>query len=82
MPISALRPNAFRLAGEIADGAISWVCPLPYLRDVAVPALKQGAAKVGDIDDVFDDTWSLSYTERMCVRIVFVDTPSRSPTSP
>jgi len=42
---SALRPNGFRLCGELADGAISWVCPLPYLRDVAVPAIQEGAAK-------------------------------------
>lgn len=41
---SALRPKSFELCGELADGAISWVCPLPYLRDVAVPALKQSAA--------------------------------------
>jgi F420-dependent oxidoreductase-like protein len=44
---SALRPNSFRLCGELADGAISWVCPLPYLRDVALPAIKEGAARVG-----------------------------------
>ena len=42
--ISALRPGAYRLAGRIADGAIAWVCPLPYLRDQAVPALRAGAA--------------------------------------
>jgi F420-dependent oxidoreductase-like protein len=40
---SALRPNAFRLCGELTDGAISWMCPLPYLRDVAAPALEGGA---------------------------------------
>jgi F420-dependent oxidoreductase-like protein len=44
---SALRPNGFRVCGELADGAISWVCPLPYLRDVAVPAIKEGAARAG-----------------------------------
>lgn len=44
---SALRANGFRLCGELADGAISWVCPLPYLRDVAVPAIREGAAKAG-----------------------------------
>lgn len=44
---SALRPNGFKVCGELADGAISWVCPLPYLRDVAIPALKEGAAKAG-----------------------------------
>ena len=44
---SALRPNGFKLCGELADGAISWVCPLPYLRDVALPAMQAGAAKAG-----------------------------------
>jgi len=44
---SALRPNGFRVCGELADGAISWVCPLPYLRDVAVPAIREGAARAG-----------------------------------
>ena len=44
---SALRAIGFRTCGELADGAISWVCPLPYLRDVALPALRAGAAKVG-----------------------------------
>ncbi len=38
VPISALRPNAFRLAGEIADGAISWVTPVDYLTQTALPA--------------------------------------------
>jgi F420-dependent oxidoreductase-like protein len=41
--ISALRANAFRLAGEIADGAISWVCPVPYLVGTALPAMRAGA---------------------------------------
>ncbi len=44
---SALRPNAFRLCGELAEGAISWMCPLPYIRDIAAPALNEGAAKTG-----------------------------------
>jgi alkanesulfonate monooxygenase SsuD/methylene tetrahydromethanopterin reductase-like flavin-dependent oxidoreductase (luciferase family) len=41
--LSALRPNAFRQAGAIADGAISWNCPIPYLLDTALPALRAGA---------------------------------------
>ncbi|HJT55351.1 MAG TPA: LLM class flavin-dependent oxidoreductase [Ktedonobacteraceae bacterium] len=41
--ISALGEKAFHLAGEIADGAISWVCPVPYLLDKALPALRSGA---------------------------------------
>lgn len=43
--VSALSENAFRLAGEIADGAISWVAPVPYLIDTALPALRDGAAR-------------------------------------
>lgn len=44
---SALRPNGFRVCGEFAEGAISWVCPLPYLRDAAIPAIREGAEKAG-----------------------------------
>jgi F420-dependent oxidoreductase-like protein len=41
---SALSPRAFRLCGEAADGAISWMAPWTYLRDVALPAMREGAA--------------------------------------
>ncbi len=47
LPISALRAGAFRLAGEVADGAISWVCPVPYLVNTAKPALEEGARAAG-----------------------------------
>ncbi len=29
--ISTLGKSAFQLAGQIADGALTWVCPVPYL---------------------------------------------------
>lgn len=45
--ISALRANAFRLAGEVSDGAISWICPVDYLVGTALPALRAGAAAAG-----------------------------------
>jgi F420-dependent oxidoreductase-like protein len=45
--VSALRRNAFRLAGEIADGAISWLCPVHFLETVAAPALRDGASAAG-----------------------------------
>jgi alkanesulfonate monooxygenase SsuD/methylene tetrahydromethanopterin reductase-like flavin-dependent oxidoreductase (luciferase family) len=45
--ISALRPASYRLAGQIADGALAWVSPLPYLRDAALPALRDGARATG-----------------------------------
>jgi F420-dependent oxidoreductase-like protein len=44
---SALQEGAFRLCGEAADGAISWVCPWSYIRDHAWPALRDGAASAG-----------------------------------
>lgn len=44
---SALRPGAFETCGELADGAISWVCPHFYLRDTAVPAMRRGAEAAG-----------------------------------
>jgi len=43
IPVSALSEGAFRLAGEIADGAISWVAPVPYLVAIGLPALAKGA---------------------------------------
>lgn len=45
--VSALRANAFHLAGELSDGAISWLCPVPYLLETALPALRAGAAAAG-----------------------------------
>ncbi len=45
--ISALGPAAFRLAGEIADGVLPYMCPIPYLLNTALPALSAGAAAAG-----------------------------------
>lgn len=42
--LSALRASSYRLAGEVAEGAISWVTPSAFLRDVAGPALRDAAA--------------------------------------
>jgi F420-dependent oxidoreductase-like protein len=42
--ISTLGAGAYQLAGAIADGAISWNSPPAYLLDVALPALRAGAA--------------------------------------
>jgi F420-dependent oxidoreductase-like protein len=45
--ISALRTGSFRLSGELTEGGISWMCPLPYIRDVATPAQQDGADAAG-----------------------------------
>jgi F420-dependent oxidoreductase-like protein len=47
LPISALRRNAFVLAGELADGAITWVTPVDYIVKTALPALQEGADQAG-----------------------------------
>lgn len=44
---SALRARSFEICGEVADGAITWICPAAYVRDVGLPALRAGAARVG-----------------------------------
>ena len=41
---SALGPGAFRLCGEVTDGAITWVAPPRYVKRVGLPALRTGAA--------------------------------------
>jgi 5,10-methylenetetrahydromethanopterin reductase len=45
--LAALGPQMFAAAGELADAAMSWGCPLPYLDEVARPAMAKGAAEAG-----------------------------------
>jgi|LauGreDrversion4_2_1035121.scaffolds.fasta_scaffold38196_4 F420-dependent oxidoreductase-like protein len=45
--VSALRAGSFELAGEITDGAITWLCPARYIRDVGMPAMARGAERAG-----------------------------------
>ena len=44
---SALQRRSFEMCGAMADGAISWICPATYLRDVALPAMADGAKQAG-----------------------------------
>jgi len=44
---SALGIGAYKEAGELSDGAISWNCPVPYLLNSALPALEEGAREAG-----------------------------------
>ncbi|HXH81583.1 MAG TPA: LLM class flavin-dependent oxidoreductase, partial [Candidatus Tectomicrobia bacterium] len=45
--LAALGPKMCELAGEIADGAVLWLCPPAYVRDVAVPAIERGRRRAG-----------------------------------
>jgi len=56
MPIylAGLSPGMLRLAGEIADGVVLWLCNPNYIRDVVVPTVREGRAKAGRDPDGFD----------------------------
>lgn len=45
--VSALRQNAWELAGEHSDGGISWLCPVDFLLQEALPAMRLGAERAG-----------------------------------
>ncbi len=67
--VSALGEGAFRLAGEISDGAISWNCPPSYLLDVALPALRDGARAAGRaVPPLVAHVWVALSTDRVAVR--------------
>ena len=45
--IAALSPAMLRLAGEIGDGVMLWLCCPSYVRDVVVPAVRAGRERAG-----------------------------------
>jgi F420-dependent oxidoreductase-like protein len=52
--LAALSRRMLELAGEIADGAVLWLCPPAYVRDVALPALERGRKRAGKTLGGFD----------------------------
>jgi probable F420-dependent oxidoreductase len=52
--IAALSPNMLRLAGEIGDGVLLWLCNPAYIRDVVVPSVREGRERAGKSLDGFD----------------------------
>ena len=52
--LAALGPRMCELAGEIADGAILWLCTPDYVRDVARPAIERGRRRAGKTLEGFD----------------------------
>ena len=52
--VAALSPNMLRLAGEVADGVVLWLCNPNYIRDVVVPCVREGREKAGKSLDGFD----------------------------
>jgi alkanesulfonate monooxygenase SsuD/methylene tetrahydromethanopterin reductase-like flavin-dependent oxidoreductase (luciferase family) len=45
--LGVLRPGMARLAGEVADVAVTWLTPAHYLRDTVLPAMREGAGGKG-----------------------------------
>jgi len=45
--IAALSPAMLRLAGEIADGVLLWLCCPSYIRDVVIPEVTSGRERAG-----------------------------------
>lgn len=45
--VAALGPHMLRLCGRLADGTITWMGGIDYLRDTAVPTMSEAAAKAG-----------------------------------
>lgn len=52
--VAGLSPKMLRLAGEIADGVILWLCTSQYVRDVVVPEVTAGREKASKPLDGFD----------------------------
>ena len=52
--IAALSPNMLRLAGEIGDGVMLWLCSPEYIREVVVPEVAKGREQAGKDLDGFD----------------------------
>jgi F420-dependent oxidoreductase-like protein len=52
--VAALSPKMLRLAGEIADGAMLWLCNPEYIREVVVPEVTAGRERAGKDLEGFD----------------------------
>jgi alkanesulfonate monooxygenase SsuD/methylene tetrahydromethanopterin reductase-like flavin-dependent oxidoreductase (luciferase family) len=52
--VAGLSPKMLRLAGEIADGVMLWLCNPNYIRDVVVPEVRAGRERAGRSLDGFD----------------------------
>lgn len=52
--VAALSPNMIKLAGQVADGVMFWLCCPSYIRDTAVPSLREGLEASGRSLEDFD----------------------------
>jgi alkanesulfonate monooxygenase SsuD/methylene tetrahydromethanopterin reductase-like flavin-dependent oxidoreductase (luciferase family) len=52
--IAALSPAMLRLAGEIGDGVLLWLCSPRYIKDVVIPEVRKGRERAGLTLEGFD----------------------------
>jgi alkanesulfonate monooxygenase SsuD/methylene tetrahydromethanopterin reductase-like flavin-dependent oxidoreductase (luciferase family) len=52
--VAALSPNMLRLAGEIGDGVMLWLCSPEYIREVVIPEVRIGRELAGKPLEGFD----------------------------
>lgn len=52
--VAALSPGMIRLAAEVADGVMLWLCSPAYIRETVIPSLREGFEKAGRSGDRFD----------------------------
>jgi F420-dependent oxidoreductase-like protein len=52
--VAALSPRMLRLAGELADGVMLWLCNPSYIENVVVPEVAAGRERAGKGLDGFD----------------------------
>ncbi len=52
--LAGLGPAMLELAGEIAEGAVLWLCAPAYVRDHALPAIRRGRERAGKSIDGFE----------------------------
>jgi len=52
--ISCLSPKMCRLAGEVADGAVLWLCAPGYIESTVVPQIAEGRKKAGKTMEGFE----------------------------
>ena len=52
--VAGLSPRMLRLAGEIADGVVLWLCNPRYIEDVVIPEVRAGRETAGKSLEGFD----------------------------
>jgi alkanesulfonate monooxygenase SsuD/methylene tetrahydromethanopterin reductase-like flavin-dependent oxidoreductase (luciferase family) len=52
--VAALSPAMLRLAGEVGDGVMLWLCNPTYIREVVIPEVSEGRRRAGRTMEGFD----------------------------